>query len=71
MNLENGHLVEIRYPNEHRNPETRCGWFQRLYPTEPQFVEIAHRLERNHCPRDVVQYKLEQIYWLIRLESTF
>jgi len=40
------------------------------YPIEPPFVEIAYRLERNHCPKDVVQYKPEDIYWLRELKPT-
>lgn len=73
--------VEIRYPAENGDLETKCGWFVRLfelpegmteipaeykssYPVDPPFIEIAYRLDRNHCPKDIVQYKPEQIHWL-------
>ena len=87
MNLRTGQHVEIRYPDEYGNLETRCGWFYQLaelpegmteipqeyktsYPIEPPFVEIAHKLERNHCPIDVVQYVPDKIYWLRELKPT-
>ena len=85
MNLKTGQHIEIRYPDEHGNPETRFGWFLRIfelrecmaeipqehkdeYSIEQPFVEIAYRLERNYCPRDVVQYVPDKIYWLRELK---
>ena len=87
MNLKHGQHVEIRYPADDGNLETKCGWFQQLfelpdgtteippeykasYPIKPPFVEIAHRLDRNHCGKDVVQYAHDKIYWLRELKPT-
>jgi len=42
--------------------------YKHAYPVEPPFVEIGHSLERNQCPRDVVPYKPEKIYWLRGLQ---
>jgi len=86
MNLKTGQHVEIRYPDEQGNLESRCGWFRQLfelpegmteippeyrssYPIVP-FIEIAFRLERNQCPRDVVQYVPDKICWLRELKPT-
>lgn len=40
------------------------------YPIKPPFVEIAYKLERNYCPRDVVQYSPDKIHWLKELKPT-
>ena len=44
--------------------------YKTSYQIEPPFVEIAYRLERNHCPRDLVQYVPDKIYWLRELKPT-
>lgn len=41
--------------------------FRDNYPIKPPFVEIAHKLDRNYCPKELARYVPEKINWLIRL----
>jgi len=36
--------------------------YKSSYPIEPPFVEIAYKLDRNHCGKDIVQYLPEKIF---------